>query len=185
MTALVDLEGAFDGVWWKGLLYKRHTSGIRGRMYMYITSFLEGRQSRSLVNSVTTECRNTNVGVPQGSVIAPLLFILYVQHMTETLPANVKYADDLSGWVTHIDATQAAGKLQEQLIGVQAWCNKWQLKINPTKTNIICFNKMGDVKVNIHLNGQRLNQVKQTVVLGVTLDEQLTFVPHIERHLSY
>ncbi len=181
VTALVDLEGAFDGVWRKGLLYKLYSSGIRGRMYMYVTSFLEGRQSRSLVNSVTTEWRDTNVGVPQGSVIAPLLFILNVRHMTDTLPASVKYADDLSGWVTHIDATYAANELQNQLAGVQTWCNKWRLRINPSKTIIMCFNKTGDVTVDVYLNGQKLKQAKQSVVLGTTLDEKLTFVPHIER----
>ncbi len=181
VAALVDLEGAFDGVWRQGLLHQLFNSGIKGRMFLYVASFLNERQSRSLVNGIETEWKNTTIGVPQGSVVAPLLFIFYVRHMTTTLVHNVKYADDLTGWVTHINANEAARELQEQLEGLQTWCNKWRLTINTTKTVIMCFNRKKHTDVVVKLNGQTLKQVQNSMVVGVTLDEQLTFIPHLER----
>ncbi len=110
-AVFIDLEGAFDGIWRKGLIYQVAEAGIKGNLLLYVASFLSGRKSRSLVGSCVTEWADTDIGVPQGSVIAPLLFVFYVRHITCTLPTNVKYADDVTAWVTSVDPSAAAATL--------------------------------------------------------------------------
>ncbi len=179
-AAFIDLEGAFDAVWREGAIFKVAEAGIKGRLFLYIADFLSGRQSRSRVNSYVSGCTETSIGVPQGSLIAPLLFTLYIRDISTTIPANMKYADDISGWVTHPDPTTAALELQQQLMGLCEYLNKWRLFISESKTEIMLFTKTGHQDIVVTLNGTALVQVTSKVLLGVDVDENLTFSKHLD-----
>ncbi len=179
-AAFIDLEGAFDAVWREGAIYKVAGAGIKGRLLLYIADYLSGRQSRSRVNNYVSEWTDTNIGVPQGSLIAPLLFTLYIRDISTTIPANMKYADDISGWVTHSDPTVAAHKLQQELKGLCDYLNKWRLFISEKKTEIILFTKTGHQDIAVTLNGTPLVQVTSKVLLGVDVDENLNFQNHLD-----
>ena len=96
VAAYVDLEGAFDGIWRKGVIYKLIEANIMGRMLLYVHSFLSSRKSRNLVNNFVSPWTSTKIGVPQGSVISPLLFIFYIQDMATKLGPHIAFADDLT-----------------------------------------------------------------------------------------
>ena len=98
----VDYEGAFDAVWRNGVLYKLAQLGITGRLYLYVHSFLHDRKTRSFVNSCTTEWSDTDIGIPQGSVIGPILYLIFTKDISDILDSHVKFADDLYLSLIHI-----------------------------------------------------------------------------------
>ncbi len=179
VAAMVDLHAAFDTIWRKGLIYKLHEMGIRGRLLLYVDSFLTNRKSKLLVNSHESWAE-TNIGVPQGSIISPILFVCYIAEMTANIPTSLGFADDLTTWITHINPDIASKALESNLVKLSKWTNKWRLVINKTKTEVICFSKSGSFPVKVTLEGTILNQVKHKRVLGVTTDENLKFTKHIE-----
>ncbi len=171
----IDLEGAFDAIWRDGLIYKVADIGVRGNLLLYIVDFLRGRKSRSLVNTYTSEWTSTDIGVPQGSIIAPILFVHYIKDLTTTLPSNVKYADDVSAWVTDIDATQAATDLQNQLVGLNNWLHKWRLQISSHKTETVLFCKRGPSRpIQVYLNGNPLDCLVWTLIITSSLTSTQT-----------
>ncbi len=180
VATLIDLEGAFDTLWREGVIYSMHNMGVRGRLLCYAASFLQGRKSRLLVNTYTGDWFSTSIGVPQGAVISPILFIAYISKLTTTIACNIKFADDVTCWITHIDVGHACSVMEEELSRIDEWCCRWRLKISTRKTEVMCFNKGPHTPVDIKMDGHTLTQVKSKKCLGVTVDEQLTFAEHIE-----
>ncbi len=133
VAALLDLEGAFDAVWRDGVIYQLKEAGITGRLLKYTISFFTNRTSRNLVNSHVSDWMNTSVGVPQGSILAPILFIFYVRTMTCNIPSHIKYADDVTAMATHTDPDVAAQNLSNNLTSIVEWNRKWRLTANPKK----------------------------------------------------
>ncbi len=181
VATLIDLEGAFDTLWREGIIYNMHEMGVRGRLLCYAASFLQGRKTRLLVNSHTGEWFTTSIGVPQGAVISPILFIAYISKLTTTIASNIKFADDVTCWITHIDVRHACVAMEDELTQIDRWCCKWRLKISTRKTEVMCFNKGPHIQVDVQIDGHTLTQVKSKRCLGVTVDEQLNFAEHIEK----
>ncbi len=178
VAALIDLEGAFDAVWRDGVIYQLWSAGVSGRLLQYVCSFLTDRKSRNLVNEYTSPWIDTSVGVPQGSILAPILFIFYVRHMTDNVPNNLKYADDVTAMVKHKDPYAAAQLLSTQIDSVVHWNKKWRLLANPKKTEVMCFSRSGHPKVKVTMGNDLLKQVELKMCLGVTLDHNLNFSTH-------
>ena len=96
----LDLSKAFDKVWHDGLLYKLRRMGICGEYLRLIDSFLSGRFQRVFLNGQTSKWWQTKAGVPQGSVLGPLLFLVYINDLPEGLNSNAKlFADDTSIYI--------------------------------------------------------------------------------------
>lgn len=175
----LHLRHAFDAIWRDGLIYKLKQAGIKGRMLIYIYSYLNGRQTRLIVNGSVSKWIANLIGVPQGSIIAPLLFIFFIAEMTNMLTKKISFADDLTMWVVSIDFTIAAEETKENFLNLLKWTNKWRLTISADKTEFICFSKQ-QVSVNIIINGTVLPQVKSKKVIGVILNENWDFSEHVE-----
>ena len=177
----IDFEGAFDAVWRDGVVHKLHRYGIRGRMLTYVHEFLKLRQSRSLVNGCTTDWVTTETGVPQGSIIAPILFIVYTADISKCIQqSHVKYADDLSHLTTDSYLTTAIAKAEDDLEKINQWTVKNRLPISIPKTEVILFSSKGHRDIVVHMNGRPLTQVTEKRILGVILDEKLTYKSHIQ-----
>ena len=92
-----DISKAFDKVWHKGLLFKFRQNGIKGNLLLWISNYLTSRKQRVQINSATSSLLSVNAGVPQGSVLGPLLFLIYVNDIAENLLSLVRlFADDSS-----------------------------------------------------------------------------------------
>jgi ribonuclease HI/retron-type reverse transcriptase len=181
VATFVDLEGAFDSVWREAVVYKLAEIGIKGRMLLYIADYLRGRRARNLVNTHESTWINTELGVPQGSVISPILFIIFIKNMTSSIPKKIGYADDLFDWTRHVDISAAESEMKDHVRKLMNWNRKWRLTINLSKTEVICFCKSGHIYVNITVDGKTLRQVTSKVCLGVLLDQNLTFREHTDR----
>ena len=179
--ALIDLEWAFDSVWRNGVLYKLWKVGIRGRMLISLHSFLTNRFSRSLVNSHCSEWIQTDIGVPQGSLLAVILFIFHIHDMAYNIPSKIKFADDINVLSTNRDPAIAASVVQSSLTEIVSWNNKWRLFLGKDETKIICFSKNTHHEVDVILDQHKIEQVSSKLCLGVVLDENL----HFSKHISY
>ena len=186
LAAFIDLEKAFDSVWREGLLVKLHRLGIRGQIWKWIEGFLSDRKARCCLKGQYGPVFGTSVGLPQGSVISPVLFILYLQDIFKEITSKgVKYADDGTIWVTGQDANALAKEIEEDLKKIYRWTLKWRMKINIEKTEICLFTKQPDTadgeRPEVTLQEKKIKYNPTPKLLGVILDETLNFQSHISK----
>ena len=131
-----DLSEAFDRVWKKGVQYKLLRAGVSGQMYRWIGSFLYRRMARvKLDGSLSREIRLSE-GVPQGSVLSPTLFLLYVNDIVNTLPprvTNFLHADDLTAWTSAEHTSTATHVMQETINRVSSLVDEWCMESTAAK----------------------------------------------------
>ena len=179
-AAFIDIEGAFDGIWRNALIYKLYKLGVRGRLLLIIVDFFQSRYSRSFVNSTTTKWILTIIGIPQGSVLSAILFIIYISDMTEGIKYNVRYADDLNVYAIADKITNAATMLESDLKIVTKWCKLWRLNASPSKTSCMALTHKGHQDLVVRLDDKIVKQVAQQRCLGIILDENLKFNAHVQ-----
>ena len=85
----LDISKAFDRVWHNGLLFKLEKNGVNGNLFQFIKSFLSGRFQRVLLNSQTSDWEAIQADVPQGSILGPLFFLIYINNLADNLNSNV------------------------------------------------------------------------------------------------
>jgi hypothetical protein len=151
---LLDFSKAFDKVPHKRLLYKINYYGIRHSTNQWIANFLEGRTQQVLVEGVKSTTAPVHSGVPQGSVLDPLLFPLYINDLPDAVSEGTTrlFADDCA---LHRDTktTEDARKLQDDLEQLQKWERDWLMELHPKKcqvTNITSKRNIISHKYNIH-----------------------------------
>ena len=146
IAVFADLQGAFDSVWRKGALYKLHQAGINSNLLTVFSSFLTDRSFRNLINSYTGEWSFSYTGVPQRSLLSPLIFVIFTADMTteelgtqELIPQESKYADDFNFWRMAKNFYSLLIQIQIAILNLQIWCKNWQIEINPIKTKYMVF----------------------------------------------
>ena len=168
----VDMQKAFDSVWHNGLLFKLKSFGINNNILRLISSFLN-RQVKLHVNSHVSEALKCQVGLPQGSVLSPLLFAMFIGDMLAgSNGIALQFADDstLLSW-SKSDADLQL-KCQHNCDLLSNWLLKWRMKANCGKTETVCFKGNLDP---LRLSGDLICQTKQSKVLGLIVDESLSF----------
>ena len=155
-----DFEKAFDKVSHKKLIIKLYAYGIRGRLLDWIKSYLSGRKQRVVMGDIVSEWRDILSGVPQGSVLGPLLFVIYINDLPDGLENVFKmYADD-SKVIAEVGENDC--NLQRDIIRIKEWCDKWSMCLNAGKCKIMHFgNKNPNIEYYIENGNER-------VVLDVT-----------------
>jgi hypothetical protein len=178
-AAFIDISQAFDKVWHPGLLYKlRRTLPLP--YFLILQSYLHHRHFLVKVANAISDLTSINAGVPQGSVLGPLLYILYTADFPsspDTLTAT--FADDTVILTTASDPTEASHLLQADLLAVQTWLHKWRLKANATKSVHVTFTLRRATCPPVHLNDVQLPQSDDVKYLGLHLDRRLTWRRHI------
>ena len=133
----LDFSKAFDKVPHQRLLHKVKAHGIGGKVYTWIEAWLRDRKQRVQVNGVRSDWENVSSGVPQGSVLGPLLFIIYINDLDCGITSDIsKFADDTKiGRLVKSDIDIKT--LQEELNGLHEWSNKWMMQFNVNKCSVI------------------------------------------------
>ena len=127
-----DISKAFDKVWHQGLLYKLKQNGISGNLLEILTGFLKDRKQRVALNGQNSLWANIEAGVPQGSILGPLLFLIYINDLPDNQSTNVKlFADDTSLFSVVHDITTSSCDLNYDLIRVREWAFQWKMRFNP------------------------------------------------------
>ena len=131
----LDISKAFDRVWHKGLLYKLESIGIRDPILTWFKSYLSHRKQHVVIDGQSSNWSNVSAGVPQGSVLGPLLFLIYINDVTMKLKSDcLLYADNTSLFDIVDDPVTSSLKLNNDLTEIKDWVRKWLVTVNPTKT---------------------------------------------------
>ena len=178
----LDLSKAFDTVNHKILLSKLDHYGIRGTANDWFRSYLTGRSQKVFSNNTYSSELPINVGVPQGSVLGPLLFLIYVNDIANVLPnQNIRlFADDTNIFVKGNDINSLQLESNTSLNKLHEWFTANQLSLNIAKTCFTLFSKkINSANIRINLGNTSIPCVDDTKYLGVYLDKDLNFKTHI------
>ena len=174
---LLDFAKAFDTVNHKILLDKLHYYGIRGTALKWFQSYLQDRMQCTEIGNTQSELEYVKCGVPQGSILGPLLFLLYINDIVYS--SNVLkftlFADDTSLFYSHKNAQQATKILNDELEKISEWLAANELSLNVGKSKLLVFNNKKKVKIDIILNGQSLQEVDHAKYLGILIDNKLSW----------
>ena len=157
---------------------------VEGNMYNWIDQYPNNRKARVLVNAPYSRKKTIKEGVPQGGILSPTLFLLYISDIVKDLPNGVKvaiYADYIALWCSEENLTTARYRIQEALNALNAWTKTWLMKINTTKTTYTIFNlSTKEQEKELRLDSQKLAEDRSPTYLGITFDKRLTWKHQIQ-----
>ena len=131
-SVYLDISKAFDRVWHDGLIYKLKRCGVSGNLLALINNFLKDRKQRTVLNGQSSSWGNISAGVPQGSILGPLFFLVYINDLTGDLRCNVKlFADDTSLFTVVQNFNSAANDMNHDLELIRQWAHDWRMSFNP------------------------------------------------------
>ena len=138
----LDVSSAFDKVWHNGLLAKLGQISVEGTFLNTISSYLAGRQQVVVVDGVKSDTLAVKAGVPQGSRLGPLLFIIYMNDIVDEIESDILiFADDTSLMAAGNDPAETVEILNRDLIKISSWAKKWKVLFNAKKSKDIIFSK--------------------------------------------
>ena len=151
-AVFLDISKAFEQVWHEGLLYKLKSMGISGELYNLLENYLSGRFQRVILNGQTSSWRPVLAGVPQGSILDPLLFLIYINDLPNELKSNAKlFADDKSLYTIVKDKNESANILNNDLQLITKWGYQWKMLFNPdpkkTCARSVIFKEKNNYKI--------------------------------------
>ena len=151
---------------------------------MWLNSFLHDRTASCKLKQQEGEQFESHVGLPQGSVLSPLLFNLFIEDIYEKVVGNkVKFADDGTLWRSGNDIQKMVQEMELDLEEIRLWVKKWRLKLNILKTEYCIFSKdqrILELDIELRMANTILKRTRTPKLLGVTLDERLTFQEHVK-----
>ena len=140
---LLDFSKAFDKVAHEKLLLKLHHYGIRGDTLKWIEDFLDNRKQAVVINGINSEKILVSSGVPQGSVLGPILFLAYINDLPEQVKSRARlFADDTALYLA-ISSTTENEVLQTDLESLEQWEKMWDMQFNPSKCQVHQITKKG------------------------------------------
>lgn len=192
LACFLDVAKAFDSVWGDGLRYSLTQLNLPPKLTRWISSFITNRQATVHVNQSTSDTFSPEAGVPQGSALSPILYNIYTRDMLENIHCRHSvFADDTALWATHKNMNILQRNIQQALLTIQDFCNKWRIKLNADKTQTILFipskhpnNLQLQNQIQLTFQGQVLQFSNTVKFLGITFDRTMTFKPHFHRARS-
>ena len=189
-AVFMDISKAFDKVWHSGLIFKLKQNGVSGSLLKLFENYLSNRKQRVVLNGRAASPDVIKSGVPQGSVLGPLLFLVYINDLEVNIKSQIRFfADDTMLYSIVKDPITSSNELNEDLKNIRRWAHQWKMQFNPdpTKqaTEVIFSQKY---KPPIHpplfFNGNVVCKVNEHKHLGLVLDEKLSFKSHIDEKIN-
>ena len=178
----IDLKKAFDTIDHNILLDKLYHYGLRGNAHFWIKSYLENRKQYVQLENLASDYMNVVCGVPQGSILGPKLFILYINDMCRVSECLkfILFADDTNLFCSGNDLLKLSETVTHELSKLKNWFAVNMLSLNVSKTNYMLFsNSRCDRDISIHIANVEISRVNVTKFLGVLIDDKLTWNEHI------
>jgi len=181
LSVFIDLSKAFDTLDHTILLEKLKYYGVMNKSLQLLSSYLENRKQYVYWNNSASEYKDITIGVPQGSILGPLLFILYMSdfQFSSNIFEFVCYADDTTLY-TNRNTDELV--LNSEINKVANWLKLNKLSINPKKTKLMTFSYRRNIPdPSIYLDNEKIASVDEFNFLGLTLDKHLSWKPHINK----
>ena len=182
ISVFLDLSKAFDTLDHNILISKLEHIGVRGSILCWLSSYLSGRRQCVNINSTFSSSIEILSGVPQGSILGPLLFLIYINDMSRCVSSLncVHFADDTTVSLSGHDFYDLFDIINDGLREIQMWLNVNKLSLNSSKTTyMIISNRCVPDDLNLSICGNILTRVVTQNFLGVLIDNKLTFKSHI------
>ena len=183
-AVFLDISKAFDKVWHAGLLRKLEALGVQSPLLQWFESYLCNRKQRVVIEGQCSDWRTITSGVPQGSVLGPLLFLIYINDITDDLASlPLIYADDTTLLEIVDDPVVSAGRLNSDLHKISVWADKWLVTMNPVKSRNVIFSLKRNKQVHppLFLSSNIVKDVESHTHLGLTLQSSMSWRKHIVR----
>jgi hypothetical protein len=179
----LDYRKAFDTVPHKRLAAKLEAYGVQGPLKQWIEDFLSDRVQRVVVAGECSEWADVTSGMPQGSVLGPVLFVIYINDLPENVSCQTKmFADDTKLFGV-ANGPQDHQQMQQSISSVCGWSHTWQLGFNVGKCKAMHIGK-SNPNTQYVMEGNPLTTVEEETDLGVTIDKGLTFAAHVAKKVS-
>ena len=183
----LDISKAFDRVWHTGLLHKLKSYGISGQIFGIISSFLSNRRLRVVLNGKSLQEYPVNTGVPQGSILGPTLFLLYINDLADDVICNIAiYADDTTLYSKCDQASdlcqqlELVSELESDLQDTVDCGKKWLVGFNAGKTQLVSLDRSNNNRsIDVKMDGSVLEEKSSFKMLGLTFSSQLDWVSYI------
>ena len=183
----LDISKAFDRVWHAGLLHKLKSYGISDRIFGLIYSFLSNRWLRVVLDVKSSQEYPVNVAVPQGSILGPTLFLLYINDICDDVICDiVLYADDTTPYSKCNHASdlwqqfELASELQSDVRDTVGWGKKWLVDFNVGNTQLVSFDWSNNTgSINVKMDGSVLEEKSSFKMLGLTFSSKLDWGSYI------
>ena len=184
VMALLDLSKAYDKVWRDKLLLIMYNKGVPKTLIRWLRCFLNNRLARVNYNNSHSSIRILRQGLPQGSVLAPLLFLFYINTLAERLPEGTHslFADDVTVTGTGTTLEKAARGCQRAVETVVDWCREYKMVLSDKSVSTFFTTSSNEAHWRPSLKAGEINLSYDPTprLLGVILDRQLTFGPHVK-----
>ena len=182
-----DISKAFDKVWHEGLLYKMENIGVTGGLLDWFQSYLADRQQRVALQGQSSDWGKVKAGVPQGSVLGPILFLVYINDLASSVNCGIRmFADDTCLYLTTNNPIESTEILDSNLNIVWEWAHNWLVKFNPAKTKTLTFTRKRNLVdyPDLHFGDTPVSLVQTHKHLGVTFQPDLAWGTHLEEKIT-
>ena len=189
-SVALDISKAFDKVWHQGLLTKLRSYGITGQLHQLLASFLRDRQMSVVLDGQRSSTKHVNAGVPQGSILGPTLFLLYINDLPDGMISKlVMYADDTTLFnsterpkVNSQQRQQLCDALNKDLQAISEWGSQWLVAFNSSKTQSVLHSRLkgdGDPP-SLQMSNTTLQESNTISLLGLTVSSDLSWKSYIQ-----
>ncbi|MCG8113671.1 MAG: reverse transcriptase domain-containing protein [Candidatus Thiodiazotropha taylori] len=177
-----DISKAFDRVWHKGLLHKLRGIGCSDNVLKWFTNYLSGRRQRVVLNGESSDWVEVEAGVPQGSILGPLLFLLYINDIVKNICCSIRlFADDTSLYVIVERPDQAAQLLNADLQTISNWAEDWLVEFNTKKTMAMTISRKRNPipQPPLSMNNTLIQETPTHKHLGLTFSNTCNWTDHV------
>ena len=163
----LDISKAFDKVWHDGLCFKLEQNGVSGKLLMLFKNYLSNRKQRVIINGEASQYFSIESGVPQGSVLGPLLFLIYINDLETDIASKIKFfADDTMLFSKVLDPVSSADELNNDLLSIQLWAHQWKMEFNPDPNKqatevLFSCKKVKPIHPQLWFNGQPVKRIEE------------------------
>jgi hypothetical protein len=179
-----DIAAAFDKVWHKGLIFKMINHKIPSEIVLWVQNFLTDRSFKVKINNLFSDSKSITAGVPQGAILSPILFSIFINDVPKIEKKNVGnsllFADDLASFLIFRKVNnKLRNSIKLYLLSIETWLCKWRLTMAPSKCNYIIFSKFNknnaEGSLNPTLFNESIPETKSVTFLGIRFDKNLNF----------